>query len=177
MNAKVDDLLERMAEAERRLAEHAAGPVPGGLSQPDPGGEERWEAGQVWAHLAEFPSYWMNQVRGILARRDSGVPEPIPFGRVKTDPGRISAIERDRHESPAALLRRVRDSLAWVGDELRGMPEEAWQARGLHPTLGEMPVRRVVERFITAHLEEHATQLDSLRDQAARTRRRRSMEP
>ncbi len=163
MNANVETLIARMADVERRLAEHAAGPVPAGLSEPDPGGEERWEAGQVWAHLAEFPSYWMNQIRGILAKRDSGVPEPIPFGRIRTDPGRVGAIERDRHESPPALMRRVRDSLAWVGDELRGMPDEAWEARGTHPTLGEMTVRPIAERFIVAHLEEHADQLDSMR--------------
>ena len=163
MNANVEALIARMADVERRLAEHAAGPIPAGLSEPDPGGEERWEAGQVWAHLAEFPSYWMNQIRAILAKRDSGVPEPIPFGRVKTDPGRVGAIERDRHESPAALMRRVRDSLAWVGEELRAMPDDAWEARGRHPTLGEMTVRPIAERFIVTHLEEHADQLDSLR--------------
>ena len=162
MSAGVQSLIDRMARAESRLVEHAAGPLPSGLSDPDPGGEERWEAGQVWAHLAEFPSYWMNQIRGILAKRDSGVPEPIPFGRVKTDPERVGAVERDRHTDPAALLRRVRESLAWVGDELRALPAEAWEARGRHPTLGEMSVGPIVERFIVAHLEEHADQLDSL---------------
>ena len=49
---------------ERRLAEHAARPLPAGLTDPDPGAEERWEAGQVWAHLAEFPGYWLDQIRG-----------------------------------------------------------------------------------------------------------------
>lgn len=164
MSEAVGTLIARMADAERRLAAHASGPVPAGLTEPDPGGEERWEAGQVWAHLAEFPSYWMNQARGILAKRDSGVPEPIAFGRVKSDPDRAAAIERDRHDDPAALLRRVRESLAWVGDELRALPEDAWQARGQHPTRGEMTVQALIERFIVAHLEEHADQLDSLSD-------------
>jgi hypothetical protein len=49
-----------------------------------------------------------------------------------------------------------------VTDELRALPDEAWQARGLHPTLGEMTVAAIAERFIIAHLEEHADQLDSL---------------
>jgi hypothetical protein len=167
MNARVGALIERMAQVESRLVEHAAAPLPTGLSDPDPGGEERWEAGQVWAHLAEFPSYWMNQIRGILAKRDSGVPEPIPFGRVRTDPERTGAVERDRHTDPATLLRRVRESLAWVGDELRALPDEAWQARGKHPTLGEMTVQPIAERFIVAHLEEHADQLDGLARQGS----------
>lgn len=163
MSGDIDSLLARLSAAEARLVEHASGPIPSGLSDPDPGGTERWEAGQVWAHLAEFPSYWMNQMRGILAKRDTGVPEPIPFGRVRTDPERIGAVERDRHENPAALLRRVRESLAWVTDEIRALPDGAWRARGLHPTLGEMDLLRIVERFIVGHLEEHADQLDSLR--------------
>jgi hypothetical protein len=163
MTVDTDALRARMRDAERRLAEHAAGPVPDGLTEPDPGAEERWEAGQVWAHLAEFPGYWMNQVRSILAKRDTGVPEPIPFGRVKTDPERIGAIERDRHQDPAALLRRVRESLAWVSDELGVLDDDAWQARGLHPTRGELTVSEIIERFILDHLEEHADQLDSLR--------------
>lgn len=162
MSASVVALIARMTDAERRLVEHAARPLPTALSDPDPGGEERWEAGQVWAHLAEFPSYWMNQMRGILAKRDTGTPEPIPFGRIKTDAGRVEAIERDRHTDPAALLRRVRESLAWVADELRAMPDEAWRARGLHPTLGDMELSRIADRFIVSHLEEHAAQLDSI---------------
>jgi hypothetical protein len=163
MTVDTDALRARMRDAERRLAEHAAGPVPDGLTEPDPGADERWEAGQVWAHLAEFPGYWMNQVRSILAKRDTGVPEPIPFGRVKTDPERIAAIERDRHQDPAALLRRVRESLAWVSDELGVLDDAAWQARGLHPVRGELTVSQIIERFILDHLEEHADQLDSLR--------------
>lgn len=163
MSVDTDALRARLTEAERRLAEHAAAPVPDGLTEPDPGADERWEAGQVWAHLAEFPAYWMNQVRSVLAKRDTGVPEPIPFGRMKTDPERLAAIERDRHQDPAALLRRVRESLAWVSDELGVLDDEAWAARGLHPARGELTVSDIVERFILDHLEEHADQLDSLR--------------
>ena len=31
---------------------------------------------------------------------------------------------------------------------------------GRHQTLGEMPVGEIVDRFLVAHLEEHADQLD-----------------
>jgi hypothetical protein len=160
MSAAVDELIARMADAERRLAEHASGPTPTGLTDPDPGGEERWEAGQVWAHLAEFPAYWLAQVQRVVSLPTH---EPVPFGRVKTDAGRLAAIERDRHADPAALLARVRASLAEVTDTLRALPVDAWRLRGAHPTLGEMTVQRIVERFIVEHLEEHADQLDALR--------------
>ncbi|MGH2445193.1 MAG: DinB family protein [Candidatus Limnocylindria bacterium] len=159
MSAAVEELLARLADAEHRLVEHADAPVPEGLTEPDPGGEERWEAGQVWAHLAEFPAYWQAQVDRVVALPTH---EPVPFGRTKTDPLRIEAIERDRHTDPAALLERVRASLAEVTDAARGLPPEAWTLRGVHPTIGEMTVHRLIERFIVEHLEEHADQLDSL---------------
>jgi hypothetical protein len=95
MSAAVDELIGRLRSVERRLVEHAEAEdrgLPAGLTAPDPGGEERWEAGQVWAHVAEFPAYWLGQVRRVLA----GGPDPVPFGRVKTDPDRLAAIERDR---------------------------------------------------------------------------------
>jgi hypothetical protein len=159
MTADVDALLARLAEAERRLAEHADAPLPAGLTDPDPGTDERWEAGQVWAHVAEFPGYWLAQAQRVVALPTY---EPVPFGRVKTDAGRAEAIERDRHTDPEALLERVRTSLAAVGEAARSLPAEAWTRRGAHPTLGEMTVRRIVERFIVEHLEEHADQLDAL---------------
>lgn len=159
MSASVDNLLARMADAERRLVEHADAPIPAGLTDPDPGGEERWEAGQVWAHLAEFPDYWLAQAERVIGGASDS---PVPFGRTKADADRIAAIERDRHTDPATLLARVRESLARVTDAARGWPPEAWRRVGVHPTLGEMTVERLVEHFIAAHLEEHADQLDGL---------------
>lgn len=160
MTADVDALLARLADAEGRLAEHAGAPLPPGLTDPDEGGEERWEAGQVWAHVAEFPGYWLAQAERVIALPTN---EPVPFGRVKTDVSRIEAIERDRHTDPEALLARVRSSLAEVTDAARAFPAEAWMRRGAHPTRGEMTVRQIIERFIVEHLEEHADQLDTLK--------------
>ena len=159
MTADVDALLARLAKVERRLAKHAAAPLPRRLTDPDPGTDERWEAGQVWAHLAEFPGYWLAQAERVIALPTN---EPVPFGRVKTDAGRLEAIEQDRHTDPKALLERVRGSLAEVSEAVRAWPAEAWTRRGAHPTRGQMTVDQIVERFIVEHLEEHANQLDTL---------------
>ena len=169
------ELLGRLDRAERRLVEHAAQPVPSGLTDPDPGAEERWEAGQVWAHLAEFPAYWLGQVRDVLDRYRG---DPVPFGRTKADAGRIAAIERERHTAPGELLARVRRDLGEVRGALESLPADAWEARGEHPTLGAMTLPQIVERFIVGHLEEHADQLgglelvtiEEIRDAAARIR-------
>ena len=158
----VGTALSRLAAVGRRLAEHAARPLPSGLTDPDPGASERWEAGQVWAHLAEFPGYWLDQIRRLLETRASGAAEPIPFGRTKTDAGRIAAIEQERRTDPAELLRRVTAQIGEVSTTLSGLPDDAWTARCLHPTIGEMALPKMVDRFILSHLEEHADQLDGL---------------
>jgi hypothetical protein len=164
MSAAVDELLARLAAAERRLVEHADAPLPSGLTDPDPGDEERWEAGQVWAHLAEFPAYWLHEAERVAANAGEA---PVPFGRTKTDALRIEAIERDRHADPAALLAQVRESLGEVTDAARSLPQDAWLLRGVHATRGEMTVQAIVESFIVEHLEEHADQLDGLRQAPA----------
>lgn len=159
MSASVDSLVSRLADVERRLGEHAAAPLPDTLSDPDPGAEERWEAGQVWAHLAEFPHYWLSQAQRVIALPTT---EPVPFGRVKTDVGRIEAVERERHTDPAALMGRVRTQLAEVTDAARSWTDVEWARRGAHPVRGEMTVERIVTLFIADHLEEHADQLDAM---------------
>lgn len=158
----VASYLDRLARVERRLAEHAARPLPSGLTDPDPGATERWEAGQVWAHLAEFPGYWLGQIRHIVRSRTTGAPEPIAFGRTREDPERAAAIERERRTDPAELLRRVTDQVGDVAATLRALPDEVWESGGLHPRLGEMELGSIVERFVVGHLEEHADQLDGL---------------
>jgi threonine dehydratase len=154
--------LQRLGAVQRRLGEHAARPLPAGLTDPDPGASERWEAGQVWAHLAEFPAFWHGQIQGIVAAQDRAAAGPPPFGRLKTDPGRTDPIERERRTAPSDLLARVTSQIADLSATLNELPVAAWAATGLHPTLGEMSMPAILERFVLGHLEEHADQLDGL---------------
>jgi len=156
-----DVLVARMLAAEDRLAAHAAAERPG-LTRADEATGEQWEAGQVFAHLAEFPAFWVGQIRALLAARTAGEPEPIPFGRLKTDAGRLAAIEARRREAPLALLGDVDTGVAAASALCRSLTPADWQTCGLHPSLGAMPVTEIVSRFLVAHLEEHATQLDEL---------------
>jgi len=154
-------LIARLDAVEARLAAHAAAERPG-LTRADEGTGERWEAGQVWAHLAEFPAYWVGQIRAILAARAAGEPEPIPFGRTRADPGRTAAIEARRRDDPPALLRDVRAGIGAAATLCRSLSNEEWQASGAHPTVGAMALPAIVERMVVIHLEEHAAQLDEL---------------
>lgn len=154
--------LARLEAVRSRLAAHAASGAHAGLTGADPQTGERWEAGQVWAHLAEFPAYWLDQFQSLLVTRAGGAAEPIPFGRTAADPTRILAIERDRHDDPRALHGRVDRGIADAEAFVRDLPATAWDAAGLHPRLGAMRLPAMVERFWVTHLEEHADQLDDL---------------
>lgn len=150
---------ERLEAVARRFRELAAVSLPGGLTEPDPKTGERWDAGQIWAHTAEFPGYWLEQLAIVV---DGWQGEPVPFGRVKSDPDRIAAIELGRYTDLAALHAKVQAGIAAVLDRLAALPAPAWQAQGVHSTLGVMSVERLVEEFLVGHLEEHAEQLESL---------------
>ncbi|MFN2450939.1 MAG: hypothetical protein ABR541_01140, partial [Candidatus Dormibacteria bacterium] len=92
-------LLDRLDRVERRLEQQAErADSLQGLTAADARSGERWEAGQVFAHLAEFGGYWLEQAEAVV-RGYRG--EPVPFGRVATDAQRVAAIERDRGASPS----------------------------------------------------------------------------
>lgn len=151
--------VDRLESVATRLRRHATAPPGPGLTEPDPPTGERWDWGQVWAHLAEFVPYWVSQMR--LVAEASG-PDPVPFGRTKSDPERIAAIERDRHRPPTELWSRLQGHLGQFRRFLDGLSAQGWQKRGIHSTLGEMDMPRIVDEFVVAHLEAHADQLDGL---------------
>ena len=154
------EIMERLELVEQRLAEHAEGPAPDGLTDPDEGGTERWEAAQVWAHMAEFVAYWQAQLEKVV---DGYSGTPVPFGRMKDDPGRIGGIEAGRHTPIRQLMEQVHDEISVTRRYLPTLTHEQWQSVGLHPRRGEMQPAQMVEVFMLDHLEEHADQLDGLR--------------
>jgi hypothetical protein len=149
--------VSRIDAAQKRLDELARGPS-AGLTDPEPTTGERWEAGQVWGHLAEFPGYWVEQIRTILASRR----ETPPFGRTVTDPIRLEAIAEGLSEPRAALVGRAMEGIAAARSYLAGLSDAEWSRRGRHPVRGVLDVAQIVERFVVSHLEEHADQLESL---------------
>jgi DinB superfamily len=125
------------------------------LTDPDPNTGERWDRGQVLAHVAEMLPYWAHQVELVAAG------DQVPFGRVASDPGRLAAIERDRREDPARLLDRIDEGLAVVLALLDRLDDAALARTGRHQTLGDMTAAAIVDRFLVDHLEEHADQVDA----------------
>lgn len=160
MTEMANELVGRIDGVEERLKDLAAlDPPPAGLTQPDLPSGERWDWGQVWAHLAEFVQYWTGQVRAVLT---SDAEPPVPFGRTKTDPERIAAIERNRQGDRGELMARIAGHIAELRQLTRALGDDDWAIVARHPTLGEMAMREVFEDFLVGHLEQHADQLEEL---------------
>ncbi|HKR99531.1 MAG TPA: hypothetical protein VJU79_08460 [Candidatus Dormibacteraeota bacterium] len=152
--------VQRLDVVEERLAGHAAdAPRSSALTSADPASGERWDAGQVWAHLAEFIPYWIAQAQAVMASADE---EPVAFGRTKTDPERVAAIARDRSQPLTVLWSVVHSDIEQLRQFLKSIEPDRWRAHGLHPTMGSMDVDRIVDEFLVGHLEQHADQLDEL---------------
>ena len=130
-----------------------------GLTDADPATGERWDAGQAWAHVAEFVPYWQGEIERVLASR--GI-EPVPFGRTTEDPGRVGAIEAGRRERPTEQMARLAGALTGLRTYLARLSDAQWSARGRHLRRGEMTVVEILDRFVVSHLEEHADQLEKL---------------
>ena len=151
---------QRLDDLRRRVAEHASRAQPGGLTAPDPDTpEERWDAAQAWAHMAEFVGYWHAPTASVVRLYDGA---PVPFGRTKTDAGRIHAIEIGRHREVRGLAAEVDRALDSLSHYLATIDDAEWGSRGLHTTSGVLDVGQMVERFITNHHDEHIAQHDGL---------------
>jgi hypothetical protein len=147
-------LATRLEVAAGRVRASLSARPAGALTDPDPGTGERWDAGQVLAHVAEMLPYWVREAEKVAAG-----PDGVAFGRVKTDPERIAAIERDRRDDPLRLLARIDQGVAAVLALLARLDDAALGRAGTHQKLGRMTVGQIVEDFLVGHLEEHADQL------------------
>jgi hypothetical protein len=148
------DRAERLLAAAGRIRASALVVPDDALTDPDPDSGERWDRGQVLAHVAEMLPYWARQAELVASGAQ------VAFGRVKSDQERIAAIERDRRAHPERLLGRLDEGVGMVLDLLDRLDDQSLARTGQHQTLGEMPVAAILDRFVVDHLEEHADQLD-----------------
>ena len=122
--------------------------------------EASWGPMELLAHVAEMLPYWLGEVERILA----GPPEPIPFGRVGSDPVRIALIGRDRALPTGELYARIDSWVERWGHRLASLTPAQRAKVGLHPRLGEMTIEGIAERMVVNHLAEHVDQLESILD-------------
>jgi hypothetical protein len=158
----MDDTLERLQEARAGLAAtrpavEREAPWPMAIVFDD-SDEARWWPGEVLAHLAEMAQYWLGEIERVL----DGTQEPVPFGRIASDPIRIGLVERDRSLPPRELYDRIDESLARFDRRWRTLTPTELARRGVHPKRGEMTVAQMADPFIVGHLEAHVAQLEAI---------------
>jgi len=162
VTGEVAALRERLDAVEAGLTTVAARKRSTDLTAPDPPTGEQWEEGQVWAHLSEFVPYWIGEARLVVGGGSNG--EPVPFGRVKSDEGRLAAIAERRNEAVEELAAVVITDIGILRsflDELGDSPA-TWSSAGQHSTLGVMDLHKIFEEFLVGHLEQHLRQLEDL---------------
>jgi hypothetical protein len=161
------DLIRRLADVAERLEVLATQPGRHGLTAPDKATGERWDEGQVWAHMAEFPHFWLGEAHRLLK---SGRAELLEFGRGDTSRIRLEGIRSRRYIKPIVLFRQqIRPSIREVQIFLENRRAEELQIEGLHVEDGVMSILRLIEDYVVDHLEEHAEQVDSIETVAPST--------
>jgi hypothetical protein len=160
--AAVNDQIERLEaarQAMRALRPDVENREPWPLSRAygvEP--ESDWGPKEVLAHVAEMIPFWLGQIERVTADRD----EPVPFGRVTSDPVRIQRIGRDRTMPAAELFERIDGAAALAAARLATLSPRESGRRGTHPRFGEMTVDAIAGRFVIGHLEEHVEQLTEI---------------
>ena len=124
----------------------------------DDSAEAQWGPPEVLAHVAEMVPYWQGEMERVLA----GSLEPVPFGRIASDPIRIGILGRDRSLPPRELYDRTIAALDRLERRLSSLTPADLTRRGLHPTRGEMTVGAMPERFVIGHLADHVVQIETL---------------
>jgi hypothetical protein len=145
-----------------RPALEAGRPWPLHVVEHEAGPESAWGPTEVIAHVAEMLAYWLGEIERVL----DGSPEPVPFGRTATDRLRVLTIERDRTLPPRELLDRIDAVAERYARRFAALAPGDVARRGLHPTLGELSIAAILERFVVSHAEGH---LDQLRESFAGT--------
>lgn len=149
--------LQRLLAVEERLRQHAHESNFAGLTEPDPGSEERWEAANVWGHIGEFGDFWLVHLDRVL----DGEPDQ-PFGRTKADEARRAAAATGGNRPVEEHLSAALRALDRLRARLSELTTDDWAKAGTHPTLGRMSIADQLQHFLIGHYEEHLAQLDGL---------------
>jgi len=121
--------------------------------------EADWGPREVLAHIDEMLPYWTEQLERVLA---ADVAAAVPFGRVATDPSRLSRIDENRRHPSGQLLDEIDIGIERTASFVDGLSTAQRERIGVHPSRGELTVEASIERFLVSHLDDHVEQLRSI---------------
>src|SRR5487761_2154894 len=113
-------------------------------------GEERWTPSEIVGHLCDAARYWGARMRLALYEDTPQLEEFDQDAFVRLAAYRYTPIE--------ALAREYRLVSATTVALLRGLRPDQWERVGVHPEVGPLTIRRMVE-IAAGHELNHARQL------------------
>ncbi len=120
------------------------------------GGAEEWVAGEVAAHLAEFPRFFAGEIDRWLADPSATV------GRTHTDERRLAAVAAAGRLDRAATRAAVASSFAVLAAALERLTDEDVESPTRNLKYGEEPLSAFLDRYVVGHKAGHLEQLRAL---------------
>ena len=108
---------------------------------------------QNLAHVAEFMTYWANQITNLVANPGQ------KFGRVMTDEHRLKFIRDHENDTLQQIKSLLPPSYARLEEVLSSLKDSDLEITGIHPRYGEKSLDWFIEDFVTKHLSDHVVQL------------------
>ena len=153
MSVSADELRAANATLDAALLAEAEGFDPARLTDA-PEGE--WSAGQVLAHLGEFPRFFAAELR-----RWHDDPSAV-IGRTMEHPVRLAAVESPA-DTLADLIAGLRTAFADLAGALDQLGDFDVNAKTENVKYGVEPLSAFFDRYVIGHKSAHLDQLRSLR--------------
>lgn len=157
-NPKIAAICQSVQHSYTALNELIDGPLaalaaldPQKLYQPP--AENEWTIMQNLAHVAEFMTYWANQIANLVAHPGQN------FGRVMTDVNRLKFISDHENDTLPQIKSLLPTSYARLEEVLSSLKDSDLSITGMHPRYGEKSLDWFIEDFVTKHMSDHVVQL------------------
>lgn len=156
-NPKVEQIRQRVRTSLEELQQLMDGPltVMGTdplYEAPAPG---EWTIMENLAHICELMPYWADEIAGLVAAPGQN------FGRTMQHEGRLQAIHEHSSDTLAQIQVALPDSYAHLDHVLQQLHDHDLELVGQHSKFGERPLAWFIQEFVTDHLANHVTQINT----------------
>jgi len=115
--------------------------------------ENEWTIMQNLAHIAEFMSYWANEVALLVAEPGRN------FGRTMQHEGRLRGISEHEQDTLPEIQSMLPGSYARLEQVLSSLHDSDLALTGHHVKYGNQTLGWFIDEFITRHLSDHVEQI------------------
>ncbi|MGI8614723.1 MAG: DinB family protein [Nocardioidaceae bacterium] len=115
--------------------------------------EESWSAAEVLAHLGEFPRFFADDLRRLLA-------DPaVPVGRTVEHEERLAAVASAKDKGVHELIAAMENAFADLADAVSRLGDDDLQLVTENRKYGAEPLTAFLARYVLGHKSGHLDQL------------------